>query len=223
MRTISKLFARSPFRALEGHMSVVKECLDRIRPLFDALYINDQEGIKSVSKEIMSLEHKADDIKKKIRDTLPNGLFLPVDRRDILNLLSAQDSIADNVEDIAVLLRIRRMIVPDAMRLDLEKFIEEVLDVGYEAVRVIYEIDRLLETSFGGPEKEKVIEMVDNIGTLEWKADKKQLKLAQKLFSLENDLQPVAVYMWMKIFGTLGDIANSAEKLSKMLRMFMSK
>ena len=223
MRTIAKLFGRSPFRALEGHMSVVKECLDHIRPLFDALYINDQEGIKSVSKEIMSLEHKADDIKKKIRDTLPNGLFLPVDRRDILNLLSAQDSIADNVEDIAVLLRIRRMIVPDAMRLDLEKFIEEVLDVGYEAVRVIYEIDRLLETSFGGPEKEKVIEMVDNIGTLEWKADKKQLKLAQKLFSLENDLEPVAVYMWMKIFGTLGDVANSAEKLSKMLRMFMSK
>ena len=135
MRTIAKLFGRSPFRALEGHMSVVKECLDRIRPLFDALYINNQEGIKSVSKEIMSLEHKADDIKKKIRDTLPWGLFLPVDRRDILNLLSAQDSIADNVEDIAVLLRIRRMIVPDAMKLDLEKFIGEVLDVGYEAVR----------------------------------------------------------------------------------------
>ncbi len=223
MRTISKLFGKSPFKALQSHMSEVKECLDRIKPLFDALYNNDQVKVKSISKEIMRLEHKADEIKKKIRDGLPSGLFLPVDRRDILNLLSAQDSIADNIEDIAVLLRIRKMTVPDAMKRDLEKFIEKVLDVAYEAVRVIYEIDKLLEASFGGPEKDKVMEMVDNIGTLEWEADKKQFKLAQKLFSLENDLEPVAVYMWMKIFGTLGDVANAAEKLSKMLRMFMSK
>lgn len=223
MRTISKLFGRSPFKALQSHMSEVKECLDRIKPLFDALYNNDQVKVKSISKEIMRLEHKADEIKKKIRDGLPSGLFLPVDRRDILNLLSAQDSIADNIEDIAVLLRIRKMTVPDAMKCDLEKFIEKVLDVGYEAVRVIYEIDKLLEVSFGGPEAEKVIGMVDNIGTLEWEADKKQFKLAQKLFSMENNLEPVAVYMWMKIFGALGDVANSAEKLSKMLRMFMSK
>lgn len=222
MSTLSKLFGKSPFKAFKKHMAKVSECMDRIEPLFEALYNKDYDAIRSISKEIMKIEHEADEIKDEIRDNLPKSLFLPVDRRDLLNLLSAQDSIADNIEDLSVLLSLKDMEVHESILPLLKKLISNVLRTVYEGVKVINELDNLIEASFGGPEAEKVFEMVNNMGRMEWESDKVQYTLAKEVLSLEDKIGAVSIIMWMKIFEKLAEIADSSEKLGKMLRMFMA-
>lgn len=220
---ILNLFAKSPFEPLQEHLEKVKECLDHIQPLFDALSEKNYKELRVLSKKIMKLEHQADKIKDKIRDNLPGKLFLAVDRRDLLNLLSAQDSISDKVEDLAVVLNLREMVIPDKIKSLLNDLIKKVVEVGYLASSVILELNSLLEASFSGSEAEKVIKMIGKVSTMEWEADKAQLKVVHQLFKMEKELDPVTIFMWMKIFQTLSEIADASEKVTKLLRLFLSK
>ena len=221
--TILNLFGKSPFKPLQEHLEKVKECLEQIQPLFDSLYKQDSKEFKTRTKKIMKLEHQADKIKDKIRDNLPKNLFLAVNRRDLMNLLSAQDSVCDAVEDLAVVLNLREMTVPEELKPLLDNLVKKVVQVGNLSVEVILELNNLLEASFSGPEAEKVIKMVGEVSTMEWEADKIQYKLAQTLFKMEKELDPVSIFMWMKIFQTLSEIADASEKVTKLLRLFLSK
>ncbi|MDP6625253.1 MAG: TIGR00153 family protein [Nitrospinota bacterium] len=221
--TILNLFGKSPFKPLQEHLEKVKECLEQIEPLFNSLYKQDFKELKAISKKIMKLEHQADKIKDKIRDNLPKNMFLAVDRRDLLNLLSAQDSVCDAVEDLAVVLNLREMTVPEKLKPLLTDLTKKVVMVGNQSASVILELNTLLEASFSGPEAEKVIKMVGEVSTMEWEADKIQYKLAQTMFKIEKELDPVSIFMWMKIFQTVSEIADASEKVTKLLRLFLSK
>ena len=221
--TILNLFGKSPFKPLQEHLEKVKECLEQIEPLFNSLYKQDFKELKAISKKIMKLEHQADKIKDKIRDNLPKNMFLAVDRRDLLNLLSAQDSVCDAVEDLAVVLNLREMTVPEKLKPLLTDLTKKVVMVGKQSASVILELNTLLEASFSGPEAEKVIKMVGEVSTMEWEADKIQYKLAQTMFKIEKELDPVSIFMWMKIFQTVSEIADASEKVTKLLRLFLSK
>ena len=221
--TILNLFGKSPFKPLQEHLEKVKECLGQIQPLFDSLYKQDSKEFKTRTKKIMKLEHQADKIKDKIRDNLPKNLFLAVNRRDLMNLLSAQDSVCDAIEDLAVVLNLREMTVPEELKPLLDNLVKKVVQVGNLSVEVILELNNLLEASFSGPEAEKVIKMVGEVSTMEWEADKIQYKLAQTLFKMEKELDPVSIFMWMKIFQTLSEVADASEKVTKLLRLFLSK
>ena len=119
MRTtspIASLFGRSPIRPLQEHMNTVEKCAVEVIPLFEALMEGDRDRLVAHRNTIFELEQEADDIKNKLRSHLPKSLFMPVDRRDFLDMLHAQDSIADTAQDIAGHLVLRPTIVPPPMQ-----------------------------------------------------------------------------------------------------------
>jgi len=223
MSIISKLFGKSPFEPLYQHMLMVKECVDLVRPLMDAFISGDEENLKDYSKKIFKAEHEADLVKKEIRTNLPKGLLLPVDRGDILSFLKEQDNIADSAEDIAVLVTMRKMKVPDEIKEELKEFVDRVLVTYKMAMDVSSEIKVLAETSFGGAEAIKVIEMIEELKQMEWEADKAQMRAAKKVFSIEEKLDPVSVVMFMNVFRELGALANHAENAGDRMRIMIHK
>jgi len=222
MRSIAGIFGRSPFKLLEQHMEKVKDVLDEVPPLFDALYECDFDHVKEVSENILKLEHEADKLKNDIRGQIPNSLFMPVDRRDFLNLLSAQDDIADAVEDLSIVLRLKNLTVPEAIRPDLMELANHVMDIGKMANKIVQELDNLMEVSFGGPEADTVMAMVDDLSTMEWKADKLQFKLAKEIFQMEESLSKGDFFVLLELGRKLGAIADKSEKVGKILRMFIT-
>jgi len=221
MSIISKLFGKSPFEPLYQHMCKVKKCVDLIKPLMQAFFDEDFEKVTEITKKIFKAEHEADLMKKEIRINLPKGIFLPVARGDILRFLKEQDNIADATEDLAVLLAIRRMKVPTELKEELHSLVDDVIEAFDLTMKVSSEIKILAETSFGGAEAHKVMEMIEKIKIKEWEADKAQMRAAQKMFSLEDQLDPVSVMMWMNIFRELGNLANHAENTGDQLRIML--
>ena len=63
----------------------------------------DDEAIRAVRADVDRLEHKADEIKHDIRSNMPRRLMMAMERRDLLDILDCQDSIADVTQDIAEL------------------------------------------------------------------------------------------------------------------------
>lgn len=221
MSIISKLLGKSPFEPLHQHMLKVKECVDLIRPLVDSLVKEEDEKVEEYAKKIAYAEHEADLVKKEVRNNLPKGLFLPVARGDILRFLKEQDNIADSAEDFAVLITLRKTKLPDELKDDLKEFVDEVLETFNMAVKVSNEINILAETSFGGVEAEKVVDLIENLKTKEWEADKAQMKTCRKMFSLEGKMDPISVIMWMHIFKELGNLANHSENAGDQIRIML--
>ena len=222
MRTILSMFAKSPFKPLVSHIDQVNECVNKIKPLFDAYSSKDYKKVEEIAKDISKVEYKADKIKTDIRQHLPQSIFLPVDKRDFMGLLSAQDDIADAVEDLAVLMRIKNIDIPEQLCEPLMDLVMHVVGLANDACNMIRELEDLLEASFGGAEAEKVDEMASNLGTAEYEADKKQFLLAQKLFSL-NDLGAADLFLLNEVIKKLGGVADQSEKIGKTLHLFLSR
>ena len=221
MSIISKLFGKSPFEPLHQHMLKVKACVGLVRPLMDAFLKGEQEKVKDVAKKIFKAEHDADIVKKEIRSRLPKSILLPVARGDILRFLKEQDNIADSAEDLAALLILRKTTVPEELKEKLKNFVDKVLETYEVAMTVSSEIKLLAETSFGGEEAHKVMELIEQLKVKEWEADKAQMKASKKMFSIEKKLDPVSVMMWMHIFKELGTLANHAENAGDQMRLML--
>ncbi len=81
------VFAKSPIKPIEEHIRKVLAASEQLLPFFAAVYNKDWDTAAEVRKVIVSLEKEADTLKRDIRVHLPRGLFLPVDRTDILELV----------------------------------------------------------------------------------------------------------------------------------------
>jgi predicted phosphate transport protein (TIGR00153 family) len=218
-----KLFRKSPFKAVQEHMRVVAKCMDEFKPLFDALFEKNQNRVNKIAEKIDKIESEADEIKNGLRLTLPKSIFLPVARRDLLVLISEQDSIADSVENIAGILIAREMEVPEAILDLLKELIQGTIDTYNKALKVIEELDALLEVGFGGKYSSMVTDMVVDLKQTEEITDDVAKELNRILFSIEDQLKPVAVIFWYKLIKEIGQVANHSENVGDRILLFLAE
>jgi len=219
---ILNLFARSPFAPLQEHMRTVMLCAREVEPLFEALCAGETERVRELQQKIDELEGEADHAKNTIRAHLPRRLFLPVDRRDLLDLLDMQDSIADTAQDIAGLLVERDMSVPDSLRQPLMDLVRAVTKACEHAGKVIEQLDELVDAGFRGREADHVFAMIDTLGNLESETDRLGVTLTRELFKLEGEISPVSIMLWYQISHWIGDLADYAEKSGNRLRLLIA-
>lgn len=223
MRTFFELFGRSPFAPLAHHAERVHEVVKLVRAIVDAFVDQEWDTVEELSERISRLEHAADEAKQELRIQLPRSLFLPVDRGDLLGYLKEQDRIADCVEDLAVLLALRRTPTPEALRkpfLDLVDHVLKTTDSWYEMASGL---PKLQESSFTGPEMKKAVDLVRDLGAQEFEADQVQDAVSRAIVKHEEELGPISFYFWMRIVHKLGEMANHAENTGDRLRLMLAR
>ena len=222
MRSLKALFGRSPFVGLQKHMAVVAECAKEVPGLVDALCAGDEEELKVRADRIFVLEEEADKAKHEVRSHMPRSLFMPVDRRDLLEILHAQDAIADTAQDIAELFLERDMRLPPDMDKPLKDLVAECIVVVEQAQEVINRLDELLQVGFRGKQAEQVERMLDALNTSEDRTDELEMVLSKALFAREEELSPVTVILWYQLIEWIGDLADHAEKVGNRLRLVIA-
>lgn len=204
-------------------MRVVLECARDVVPLFEAFAAGDQASLQAAHDRINSSEGEADSIKNSIRLAMPKSLFMPVDRRDLLELLDLQDSIADTAQDIAQLLLQRQMSLPNDLQQTLQQLVSRCVATCEQAGLVIEEFDELLETGFRGREASRVEAMLVELNAMETETDVIGASLSQSLFALEDQMKPVDVMMWYRLIEWIGDLADFAEKSGNRVRLLIAR
>ena len=220
---LSGLFRTSPFKPVQEHMRLTFSCICLLPPLLDALYRKEYEQLAEFGEEIISLESAADLIKHEFRINLPNTLLLPVDREDLLNLISDQDGLADIVEEIAKILMYRDMDVPDPLKDRLDELLEGTMEISVAAKDLIERLDELLQVGFRGREQQKVSLMIAGVRRSEHNIDGILHRLRRKLFSIENQLNPVDTMFWYQLIALIGSISDQVENVADRLLLFLSK
>jgi predicted phosphate transport protein (TIGR00153 family) len=219
----ASLFGRSPFKALQEHMRAVKKCADQVPDLFEALCEGNQAKVEEVKNKIFQLEEEADGLKNELREHLPKSLFMPVDRRDLLEVLDLQDAIADTAKDMAGLLVERDMTVMAGMKEPLMALVRRSVEACEGASRIIETLDELVETGFRGRDSDEVMEMVGQLNKIEADTDRMGIELTRRLFSHEDDMKPVSVVFWYDLIKMIGDLADYAERVGNRLRLLLAR
>lgn len=223
IRSIWGLIADSPFSAFAEMAVKVDACTALVPDLFDAYFEGDHVAVRALAEQISHLEHEADVTKTEVRDAMPYSLFLPVDRRDALDVLASLDAVADCAEDVAILFTLRRMEPHDTLMAPLRVLLERVMLTVTKSLTIVKELEGVSRSSFVGREAQRIRGMIDELGELEHEADKAQDVLAKALFSLEDEIKPASLLMWGKIFNKVGDMANHAERAGNRLRLFFAQ
>jgi predicted phosphate transport protein (TIGR00153 family) len=222
MRSLASLLGRSPFGPLQEHMNQVVTCAEEVPALFDALIAGDLDTLSAQQKRIAELESEADKMKNELRSHLPRKLFMPVDRRDLLEILDLQDTIADVAEDIGDILVARNWTVPEPMKQPLLDFVAMSVQAAVAGRGVMNQLDELVEVGFSGPESDAVMAKIDAVLELEDEADLLELKVTQVLFAHEDEMSAVSVILWLRIFDWIGDLADYPKKVCNRLRLLIA-
>jgi len=147
MNNILGLFAQSPLKPLKQLSVKVTECSELLEPFFEASFNHDWDKAEEVRNQIIDLERRADSLKREIRLKLPRGLFLPVERTDLLEIVTQLDKLANYSRDISGRIMGRHLVVPEIMQPAFRQFLFRSLDSCRQVRKVLGELDELLEKS----------------------------------------------------------------------------
>jgi len=220
---LSGIFGKSPVRPLQEHMEKIVSCIDELIPFTEAVLTHDDEARKIHHQKIIAIENEADALKKELRLQLPVSLFMPIDRRDILEVLTMQDMVAGSARDVAGLIVGREMRIPDSMKDGYKRLIQRCIDACHQAADAIRELDELIETSFGKLERKRIGKLLMKLDTIEQDTDEQQIVLRRALFELENELHPVNVMFLYKVIDSTGEIADRAQRVGSRLQLMLAR
>lgn len=221
LTTIARIFGKSPFHPLQSHMKKVGSCMKKLTEIFDNLRNKSPEELERLVKELSKLEHEADLTKNDIRNHLPKSLFLPIDRSQLLEILSIQDSISDKAEAIGHLLLLYPINELGDLCDHLDQLFKKNMEAFWDTRSIIKELQELLESSFGGIEAEKVKTMTDKISNIEYQADKMKHKLLKEFFKTAENVKVPVFYLYTRLVEEINHISHISEKLANRIRMIL--
>jgi len=223
MNPILDLFAASPMKPMQTHMQKVEQCVDILPSFFDAVFAENWDEMMVLQKRTRALENEADELKKALRLNLPKGLFMPVSRIDLLNLLASQDKIANKAKDIAGLITGRRMQFPKSIQTDMKAYLLRSIDAAKQAGKAIRQLDELLESGFKGREVTIAEEMITELDKIENDVDVLQIKMRRQLFELEESLPAVNVMFFYKVIEWVGGLADLSQQVGSRLELLLAR
>jgi predicted phosphate transport protein (TIGR00153 family) len=219
---ISKIFGASPVAPLQDHMETCFKAARELVTLFEFVAEGAWDKVAVSRARIVALEQEADELKKQIRAQLPKSLFMPVPREDLLNLLWAQDQIANKARDVSGLVYGRRMEIPNVIQTDFLAYVSRNSDAAKKARKSIRELDELYETGFRGAEAVFVAELVEELDRIENDTDSMQAKIREGLFAIEKDLPPIDVMFLYRVIELTGEVGDMAERIGRRLELLLS-
>ena len=219
----SRIFGNSPVSPLQKHIEKVVLCVEELIPYFDAVIKNDWGKAEKIQNNLATLENDADEIKNLLRMQLPSSLFMPMDRRDVLDVLQLQDKIANKAKDIAGLVLGRKMSLPESICNTYIEFLNRCVDATRQTQNAINELDELVAAGFRGNEVTRVKKMIEELHVIEDETHKIQIKLRAELYKIEKNLPPVDVMFIYKIIEWTGDLADNAQSTGNRLQLMLAK
>ncbi len=214
MSTIGKLFGRSPFSQIQQHMDQVSKCIKKMDEAIEAVKSGQFDELDRISSEVSDLEHQADQIKNDVRSRMLKRVFMPIDRAEVLEILSLQDSLADTAEDVCKVLTLKPLPFPDDIKQDFDQFVELNLQAYEVAAAVIGQLDELIESGFGGVEAERIRGLAKDAAFAEHQADRVQIQLLKKLYAHDTDMTVGEFHLWMRVTRVLSRVSNTSENLA---------
>jgi predicted phosphate transport protein (TIGR00153 family) len=220
---VANLFGRSPVRPLQKHFAEAAACARELVPFIEAALRGDWDAATTSRDLIVAKEASADVLKKEVRLNLPDNLWMPVARADLLDLLMIQDRVANTAKDVSGIVIGRRMAFPAEIGDALMKLVRRCIDAVDQAERSVNELGELFETGFRGAEVDLVEEMIGQLDAIEDDTDQLQAEVRAVLFVREKELPPVDVVFMYQAIEWIGEVGDYAQRVGSRLQRLLAR
>ncbi|MEP4546586.1 MAG: TIGR00153 family protein [Saccharospirillum sp.] len=217
------LFGRSPVKPMQEHMQKAHACVVRLIDFYDVAATGDYQAAEAIRQDIAKLEGEADRMKKDIRMHLPNSLFMPVPRSDLLELLTHQDKLANRAKDIAGVMLGREMTIPNPIQPLMREYLESSINTSQKAADALAELDELFETGFSSREIKLVSGLLNDLDDQEHRADELEIRVRRALRAVEKDYPPIDVMFLYRVIELIGDLADVAQRVGSRLQILLAR
>jgi len=217
---ISSLFYESPFEGLQRHADKINECAHIFKEAA-ACHIGEEcKEFDLLTEQMANLESEADAIKRNIRNHLPRGILMPVDKFQFLQYLREQDKVLDEVEDALFWLSFRPRGIPDEVATDIQHLIEAVIP-SIEKLPEIVSLATKFFRSKSDAQRNKIKSLIRDIRQGEKDADSLERELKFKIFSTIKEA--LEVFHLVRLVEIVGNIADHAQNASDRMRAMIAK
>ncbi len=194
------------------HIESVHEVLHNFEDFMNAYLDGNWELVEEYSNKVLSLESKADSLRRETETMMYSGAFLPNFRGDLLGLIEAVDRIADRAETVVKIVSFQRPEIPEEIKSMMRKQIRlavETYEMLKEAIVLMFE-----DMNLAGDYIKKTEEKEHEEDRVEW-------DLMKKLFSL--DIERAQKLEVKEIIVSIGDVADLSEDASDRVEIIILK
>lgn len=217
---ISSLFYESPFKNLQRHADKVKECAQLFKEAVGCHIREEGKEFDLLTDKVATLESEADAIKRNIRNHLPRGILMPVDKFQFLQYMREQDNVLDDVEEALHWLSFRPLGLPDEVASDLDYLVGAVIP----PIERLAELVTLAEAFFRSKSEEqrgRMKDLIQDIRQHEREADLLERELKSKIFGTVKEA--LVVFHLIRMVEIVGNIADHAENASDRMRAMIAR
>ncbi|MFZ4673027.1 MAG: DUF47 family protein [Chlamydiia bacterium] len=224
MLKFSKIFGSNPFKLLMAHMQIVSSSMEKLQEAIDCTLNGKYHDIGPIVSELSKIEFNADSLKLEIRNSITRAFFPIIRKEDVLELVILQDMIANKALEAGNVLSYRELEIFETLKPLFIDYNQKCLDVFLDTKKVVLELTDLLEASFGGPEFERVRNMVEITAHKEYESDLLRQRLMKELYAISaHDKNFTLFYQTNKFIETLGQIAHVCEGLALKILLTLDK
>ncbi|MEA1866877.1 MAG: TIGR00153 family protein [Thermodesulfobacteriota bacterium] len=217
---ISSMFHKSPFEDLQKHADKVKECAHLFREAAVCYIGKKYKRFDVLTDQVARMESEADDIKRNIRNHLPRGILMPVDKFQLFDYLREQDKVMDEVEEALFWLSFRPEGIPAELAADVHDLVEAVIP-PIEKLPVLVTLATEYFKNKSTEQRNKIKSLIRDIRQHEREADHLERELKSKIFATIKDA--LVVFHLVRLAEHIGDIADHAQNASDRMRAMIAE
>ncbi len=215
------LSPKSPMQGLVEHYDQISDCLELIKEALEC-YVSGSgicREFEELLLEIDKIENQADKIKRRVRNHLPKGLFMPVEKTLFLNYTTQQDDVMDEAQEALRWLGMRRINVPSEYQRAFISLLEEVSEAATQ-------LGPALKMTVGLVHGEHLDRAgcKDKFRTVRLQREK-VFKWKQQLISdiYNSDMEFKDIYQLIHFVDCLNTMAKSCEQCAGTLRAMIAR
>jgi predicted phosphate transport protein (TIGR00153 family) len=219
--SLASLFYRSPFENLQTHADKVKECAQLFKRAAICHLHEEWDEFERLTDTVARLESEADAIKRNIRNHLPKGILMQVDKFELFDYVREQDKVLDEVEEALFWLSFRPAGVLEEVAKDLEDLVEEVIP-PIEKLSDLVAMATVFFKTGEEEERTRMKSLIRDIRQHEKEADIMERELKRDIFETMQD-KPIHVFHLVRLVEIVGNIADHAQNASDRMRAMIAR
>lgn len=190
------------------HMRQVVLVVELLKEAVEAMCNGDPETTRRLQEQLSLAEHEADILRRDLLARLSQGLLLPPDRQDLVQLVNRMDDVADYAQGAARLLVIFQA-VPEDFAPELRQFADILTNAVHALAHALESIAHL--------DAEKALAACTEVETWEEDADQLKAVILERLFSTE--LSATALLLMRDLIESMENTADKAEDTADLVRV----
>ncbi len=222
MDTVDTISEQAVFaQQLHEHSKKVRESVELIQPLVDALHVGDHPKIQTLHERVSQIRDESNQIMFSLFGQIPDMHLRALDGHAFSQYLVCQQRMADASQDFADLLMLRPTTIASELCPDFQAFVAQVVGVSRQLMNLAETLSSSTDAVSADVEADDTLDAIAAIINGSRRASGLGLKFGQHLHRLETKLDPVTVVFLDRYWVALNELTKGAERIAHLLRLMV--